>query len=67
MLNQLTYVQNNKILALQTAGRSSRCPACVWLTVPLPDTADVCDPALFLGHKQHHYLTHCSLLNYPFR
>ena len=34
MLKQLLDMKSNKIYVLQTAGKGTSCPACVWLTVP---------------------------------
>ena len=34
MLKQLIVVKSNEIFVLQTAGKGTSCPACVWQTVP---------------------------------
>ena len=34
MLKQLIVVKSNEIFVLQTAGKGTFCPACVWQTVP---------------------------------
>ena len=34
MLKQLLDMKSNKIYVLQTAGKGTSCPACVWLAVP---------------------------------
>ena len=50
MLKQLIDVKSNKIFVLQTAGKGTSCPACVWQTDLHTGTAAVCEPALSLLH-----------------
>ena len=50
MLKQLINVKSNKIFVLQTAGKGTSCPACVWQTDLHTGTAAVCEPALSLLH-----------------
>ena len=50
MLKQLIAVKSNKIFVLQTAGKGTSCPACVWQTDLHTSTAAVCEPALSLLH-----------------
>ena len=50
MLKQLIAVKSNKIFLLQTAGKGTSCPACVWQTNLHTGTAAVCEPALSLLH-----------------
>ena len=50
MLKQLIDVKSNKIFVLQTTGKGTSCPACVWQTDLHTDTAAVCEPALSLLH-----------------
>ena len=60
MLKQLIDEKSNEIFVLQTAGKGTSCPACVWQTVlhagTAVHTADVCEPALSLS-RAHVYLT----------
>ena len=50
MLKQLIDVKSNKIFVLQTAGKGTSYPACVWQTDLHTGTAAVCEPALSLLH-----------------
>ena len=50
MLKQLLDMKSNKISVLQTAGKGTSCPACVWQTDLHTGTAAVCEPALSLLH-----------------
>ena len=50
MLKQLIDVKSNKIFVLQTTGKGTSCPACVWQTDLHIGTAAVCEPALSLLH-----------------
>ena len=50
MLKQLIDVKSNNIFVLQTAGKGTSCPACVWQTDLHTGTAAVCEPALSLLH-----------------
>ena len=50
MLKQLIDVKSNKIFVLQTAGKGTSCPACVWQTDLHTGTTAVCEPALSLLH-----------------
>ena len=43
-------MKSNKISVLQTAGKGTSCPACVWQTDLHTGTAAVCEPALSLLH-----------------
>ena len=60
MLKQLLDMKSNKISVLQTAGKDTSCPACVWQTVPplstQTHTADKWQPAIS-------HFTHTSYLN----
>ena len=60
MLKQLLDMKSNKISVLQTAGKDTSCPACVWQTVPplstQTHTADKWQPAIS-------YFAHMSYLN----
>ena len=51
MLKQSLDMKSNKISVLQTAGKGTSCPACVWQTVPplstQTHTADKWQPAIF--------------------
>ena len=38
ILKQFLDMKSNKISVLQTAGKGTSCPACVWQTVPLLST-----------------------------
>ena len=38
MLKQLIDVKSNKIFVLQTAGKGTSCPACVWQTTDVYNT-----------------------------
>ena len=61
MLKQLIDVKSNKIFVLQTAGKGTSCPACVWQTDLHTGTAAVCEPALSLLHTTAAiYLYGCS-------
>ena len=66
MLKQLIDEKSNEIFVLQTAGKGTSCPACVWQTVlhagTAVHTADVCEPALSLS-RAHIYLTLCTQPN----
>ena len=61
-MKQLIDMKSNEIFVLQTAGKGTSCPACVWQTVlhagTAVHTADVCEPALSLS-RAHVYLTLC--------
>ena len=50
MLKQLIDVKSNKIFVLQTAGKGTSCPACVWQTDLHTGTTAVCEPTLSLLH-----------------
>ena len=50
MLKQLIDVKSNKIFVLQTVGKGTSCPACVWQTDLHTGTAAVSEPALSLLH-----------------
>ena len=50
MLKQLIDVKSNKIFVLQTAGKGTSCPACVWQTDLHTGTTAVCEPALSFTH-----------------
>ena len=60
MLKQLIDEKSNEIFVLQTAGKGTSCPACVWQTVlhagTAVHTADKWQPALSLS-RAHVYLT----------
>ena len=64
MLKQLIDEKSNEIFVLQTAGKGTTCPACVWQTVLHAGTAvhiaDKWQPALSLS-RAHVYLTLCLL------
>ena len=66
MLKQLIDEKSNEIFVLQTAGKGTSCPACVWQTVlhagTAVHTADKWQPALSLS-TAHVYLTLWELLN----
>ena len=61
MLKQLIDVKSNKIFVLQTAGKGTSCPACVWQTDLHTGTAAVCEPALYLSRAHTVYLTLCTI------
>ena len=60
MLKQLIDEKSNEIFVLQTAGKGTSCPACLWQTVLHAGTAvhiaDKWQPALSLS-RAHVYLT----------
>ena len=57
MLKQLIDVKSNKIFVLQTAGKGTSCPACVWQTDLHTGTAAVCEPALSFTHDTRQLLS----------
>ena len=66
MLKQLIDEKSNEIFVLQTAGKGTSCPACVWQTVlhagTAVHTADKWQPALSLS-RAHVYLTLWQVTN----
>ena len=61
MLKQLIDEKSNEIFVLQTAGKGTSCPACVWQTVlhagTAVHTADKWQPVLSLSRAHTVYLT----------
>ena len=60
MLTQLIDVKSNKIFVLQTVGKGTSCPACVWQTDLHTGTAAVSEPALSLLHMTAAIFSMCE-------
>ena len=56
MLKQLIDVKSNKIFVLQTVGKGTSCPACVWQADLHTGTAAVCEPAHSFTHDSYRSL-----------